>query len=163
MDGGRGDLAGGRPVVRRCGSAGPGRVQCLLHGDDGRHEYGHELGDLALVAVADRLRGAVRDQDVVARLGGDEFAILTTAGDGGPAVLADRVLAALRAPLDLSGRPVTVGASIGIAGSGPGHATPGELLRNADAAMYAAKRQGRDRIVVFDPALWPDTPAVIAR
>ncbi|MET3422051.1 diguanylate cyclase (GGDEF)-like protein [Actinoplanes tereljensis] len=113
--------------------------------------YGHERGDEALVVVAERLRGTARQQDVVARLGGDEFAILTVGPD--PAALADRVLAALHTPLDLSGRSVSIGASIGIAA---GRTTPGELLRNADAAMYAAKRQGRDRIVVFDPALWPD-------
>ncbi|MGK5683629.1 diguanylate cyclase domain-containing protein [Actinoplanes sp. URMC 104] len=118
--------------------------------------YGHECGDRALVAVAERLLATAAPGDVVARLGGDEFAILTTTGPDGAVLLAGDVLDALRPPLDLTGRSVAVGASIGIAGGEPGASSPGQLLREADAAMYAAKRGGRNRVVAFDAALWPD-------
>ncbi|MDG6108588.1 EAL domain-containing protein [Dactylosporangium aurantiacum] len=112
--------------------------------------YGHHAGDRLLRLVADRLRGAVRDGDTIARVGGDEFAVLLEGG-GDPGVPAERIMKALREPFDLEGATVTVAASIGLveAGShGPVH-TADMLLRRADAAMYAGKRQGKGTLVRY--------------
>ncbi|QFZ19797.1 putative bifunctional diguanylate cyclase/phosphodiesterase [Saccharothrix syringae] len=95
---------------------------------------GHQAGDRRLVEAARRLRGATGGQDVVARLGGDEFAVLTAPGDGG-VDLADRVLAAL-APVSRASAGVAVP---GWEGTGR---TSRDLLRDADVAMYVAKREG---------------------
>ncbi|GAB3826549.1 putative bifunctional diguanylate cyclase/phosphodiesterase [Dactylosporangium cerinum] len=112
--------------------------------------YGHHAGDRLLRLVADRLRGAVREGDTIARVGGDEFAVLLEGG-GDPGVPADRIMAALREPFDLDGATVTVAASVGLveAGThGPVH-TADMLLRRADAAMYAGKRQGKGTLVRY--------------
>ncbi|RJK94876.1 EAL domain-containing protein [Vallicoccus soli] len=113
---------------------------------------GHEGGDLLLTTVAERLRAVVRPSDVVARLGGDEFAVLL-AGAGAacdaPAV-AQRVLAAVAAPLALGGRSIVPSASIGIATSDAlGGAD--DIVRAADAAMYTAKKAGKGRAELFQP------------
>ena len=110
---------------------------------------GHARGDELLIAVAARLSEALRAGDTAARLGGDEFSVLIDGlTDEREAVLvAQRMLDALRTPVDLGGHVVTVRASIGVATArGPG----GDLLRDADLAMYQAKSQGRDRVVSFD-------------
>ena len=112
--------------------------------------YGHHAGDRLLRLVADRLRGAVRDGDTIARVGGDEFAVLLEGG-GDPGIPAERIMTALREPFDLEGAIVTVAASIGLveAGThGPVH-TADMLLRRADAAMYAGKRQGKGTLVRY--------------
>jgi diguanylate cyclase (GGDEF)-like protein len=116
---------------------------------------GHAAGDAVLVAVAERLLRCVRCGDTVARLGGDEFAVLLEdVGTERDAVtLAARITDALATPLELAGRRVPVSASVGmaIAEAGSGHV--GELLRNADIAMYGAKVQGKGRFVVFEPQM----------
>jgi diguanylate cyclase (GGDEF)-like protein/PAS domain S-box-containing protein len=103
---------------------------------------GHTSGDHLLVAVAGRLRHAVRADDAVARLGGDEFAILLPGH--GPAA-AERVLeaiiVALRAPFGLDGREHVVRASFGVVEGAPGDEA-GDLMRRADIAMYEAKARG---------------------
>lgn len=112
--------------------------------------HGHHAGDRLLRLVADRLRAAVRDGDTIARVGGDEFAVLLEGG-GDPGVPAERIMAALRAPFDLDGATVSVAASVGLveAGThGPVH-TADMLLRRADAAMYAGKRQGKGTLVRY--------------
>lgn len=116
---------------------------------------GHAAGDRALLAVADRLRAAVRPGDTLARLGGDEFVVLCE-GLGDPAgearTVAGAVLDALQAPFSLEGRDVRVGASIGVAAAAPGdHAEA--LLEHADLAMYHAKRRGTGRVAVYDPGI----------
>ena len=115
---------------------------------------GHTAGDEILVAVAERLGRCVRESDTVARLGGDEFAVLLE--DLGAVrdvtLLADRVIAILQRPFSLAGREVFIGASIGIALDDPG-IDSGQLLRNADIAMYTAKRRGRGRYEIFQPAM----------
>jgi diguanylate cyclase (GGDEF)-like protein/PAS domain S-box-containing protein len=115
---------------------------------------GHSIGDEILVAVAERIRGCVRAGDTVARLGGDEFAVLledlTAVSD--TTQLVDRVNAALQRPFTLAGREVFIGASVGIALDGPG-VDSGQLLRNADIAMYTAKRRGRGCHEMFQPAM----------
>ncbi|MEO7262638.1 MAG: EAL domain-containing protein [Jatrophihabitantaceae bacterium] len=113
---------------------------------------GHAAGDELLVQVADRLRGCVRPGDTVGRLGGDEFAIICIGLGAGKnlSAVADRVLKALREPFLLPSGAFTISASIGLA-SADREATGEQLLATADAAMYTAKRAGRDRVTVTDP------------
>ncbi|HEX4017788.1 MAG TPA: EAL domain-containing protein [Frankiaceae bacterium] len=111
---------------------------------------GHRAGDELLGRVAERITGAVRTGDTAARLGGDEFAVLIE-DSGDPVALASRIVDALRAPFVLDGTSVEVRASIGVfelaADDVP--TTADQLLINADTAMYAAKRSGKDRIVIY--------------
>ncbi len=117
---------------------------------------GHAAGDALLVGVAARLRAALREDDLAARLGGDEFAVLLehapTAVEAERA--AERILGALVAPLRVGQRPVRVRASIGVALASSGAGSAGELLRNADLAMYAAKAGGRSRCAIFSPGMY---------
>ena len=118
--------------------------------------FGHDAGDHLLKEVASRLLECVRAEDMVARLGGDEFAILIAGGDA-PAVaaaeVAERVLAAMRAPFTVAGREVFVGVSIGIAAYEPSVADADHLLRQADMAMYRAKGEGKGRYALFSEAM----------
>ena len=116
---------------------------------------GHGAGDRLLVEVAHRLSGIVRVGDVAARQGGDEFTVLIErVRDETEAVaMAERIAAELGRPIELDGRPLVVGVSIGIAlGRGRGMVA-NDLLAHADAAMYAAKEAGKGRFVVFDPSM----------
>ncbi|MBU2664763.1 diguanylate cyclase [Actinoplanes bogorensis] len=109
---------------------------------------GHHAGDIVLRTIADRLRTGLRASDTVARFGGDEFAVILE-GVSVPddvRTAAERVIAEVRAPIDIAGGPARVSASIGIALSGSG-ATADDLMREADSAMYAAKNAGKDRYV----------------
>lgn len=113
---------------------------------------GHAVGDELLVEAGRRIVGTVRGDDVVSRLGGDEFAILAEGLDG-PGMaeeLGRRVLSALNAPLWVAGRELFPSASIGIALWHPRYRSGEEMLRDADAAMYRAKSDGRDRCAMFD-------------
>lgn len=113
---------------------------------------GHAVGDELLVEAGRRIVGSVRGKDVVARLGGDEFAILAEGLDG-PGMaeeLGRRVLSALNAPVWVAGRELFPSASIGIALWHPRYRNGEEMLRDADAAMYRAKSDGRDRCTMFD-------------
>ena len=113
---------------------------------------GHAAGDLLLREVAERLGAVVRPNDTVARFAGDEFLVLTVGAPGGlPVALADRVLGALHDP-PLRAGAETVTASMGLAVSYEG-VTPEQLLREADAAMYHAKRAGRARWELFGSRL----------
>lgn len=117
--------------------------------------YGHARGDRLLVLVAERLLTVVRSVDTVARLGGDEFALLledlnTTDGAN---LVAERALGLLATPFDLAGESVNVGASIGLALRSDTKTGADELIREADEAMYAAKRAGKGRVVCFAPAV----------
>jgi diguanylate cyclase (GGDEF)-like protein/PAS domain S-box-containing protein len=111
---------------------------------------GHLYGDRLLVEFSSRLLNATRGCDTVSRLGGDEFAVLLEnmprEEDAIPVV--ERITGAMKKPFQLGGTEVVIGASIGIA-----YATEGvsaeELLRNADVAMYVAKRDGKGRYTIF--------------
>lgn len=113
---------------------------------------GHAGGDAALVEAATRIRSAVRADGVVARFGGDEFAILL--GDieepDHAVAIADRVLAALEAPMTINGVASRIGASVGIALSSPSLTNDVTLIAAADRAMYAAKASRAGRPVVVD-------------
>jgi diguanylate cyclase (GGDEF)-like protein/PAS domain S-box-containing protein len=106
---------------------------------------GHSLGDEVLVEVARRLRGCLRGTEVLARLGGDEFTVLIerVSGARDAIEIADRIHATLTQPIDGTEGQLVLGASVGIALSEQGRLTSAELLREADHAMYAAKRSGR--------------------
>jgi diguanylate cyclase (GGDEF)-like protein len=110
---------------------------------------GHSAGDAMLVEVANRLTAALRSSDSVARLGGDEFTVLAEGVGLDDAVdLATRILAMLDAPIAIGGRTLFCQASVGIA-VGTAGSRAAELLRDADAAMYTAKRRGGQRYEVF--------------
>jgi diguanylate cyclase (GGDEF)-like protein len=106
---------------------------------------GHRAGDDLLVQVADRLRTAVRAPDTVARMGGDEFTfLLPELVPHGEAIVAERLLAAFEEPFEVDGHRIRVSPSIGLAAYPGDGDTPERLLRNADAAMYRAKDNGRN-------------------
>jgi diguanylate cyclase (GGDEF)-like protein len=112
---------------------------------------GHDAGDQLLVEVGMRFLSVVRETDTVARLGGDEFAVLVedVANLSDVTDVADRLLEALTEPVSLAQRDVSVNASIGIAISSAKAKDSRTLLRNADVAMYEAKRSGGGRYVYF--------------
>lgn len=121
-------------------------------------QRGHAVGDQVLANVGATLRGVLRTRDFAGRNGGEEFAILLPDTEIDAALeIAERVRAAI-AEISLPGTDVSVTASIGVAGF-PGHAsTLDRLERLADAALYLAKRQGRNRVELAEPAA-ADTPA----
>jgi diguanylate cyclase (GGDEF)-like protein len=116
---------------------------------------GHATGDLLLVEVGARLRACLRAGDTAARLGGDEFAVLLE--DGATAAdaegVAERIIGAVGAAYVISGKEVFVDASVGIAVSAPPDSDAAGLMRNADVAMYRAKRDGSGRHVTFEPGM----------
>lgn len=116
---------------------------------------GHAAGDALLIAVAERLRGALRPQDTAARLGGDEFAILVEDIQSVSAIeiVAARILEAMERTFEVCGHIVHAGASIGVAIAGPDHAAPELIIRDADFAMYRAKQDGGGRFEIFDKQL----------
>ncbi|GHH26317.1 putative bifunctional diguanylate cyclase/phosphodiesterase [Streptomyces rubradiris] len=124
---------------------------------------GHQAGDELLIQAARRLQEAVRQGDTASRLGGDEFAALIV-GDGtrdraarerNILELADRLRVTLSQPYAIDGNDVRVAASIGVAFAEPGLGA-GELLRNADLAMYRAKSAGKGRVELYKPQMQQD-------
>jgi diguanylate cyclase (GGDEF)-like protein len=114
---------------------------------------GHPVGDALLRAVAGRLGSLARDVDTVARLGGDEFAVVqaNVAGPNAAALLAQRIIDDLRAPYDVLGHRIVIGATVGIALGGPEARDVDTLVRNADLALYRAKQEGRGMYRFFEP------------
>ena len=113
---------------------------------------GHSTGDALLRAVADRLRGCLRETDTIARMGGDEFAILQTALEKSTDAehLAQRLREAVTTPLDVDGHQVTTDVSIGISLAPNDGTDSNQLLKQADMAMYAAKCDGRGTFRYFE-------------
>jgi diguanylate cyclase (GGDEF)-like protein len=118
--------------------------------------YGHHAGDVLLTTVARRLEKCVRQEDTVARIGGDEFAVLLDAVSdvGGVTFVAQRILDELHQPVPVDGVDVMTGASVGIALSMTGYDKPEDIVRDADAAMYRAKSEGRGAYAVFDTEMY---------
>ena len=130
---------------------------------------GHDAGDRVLRVVAERLTWAVRAGDTPARLGGDEFAVLLEDGASVDVArsVAERIQSMVSAPIDVGGRQVRVGVSVGVAspativgGTLEGEDRPmsrarvaDELIRNADVAMYEAKQRGKGRVSLYEPAM----------
>jgi diguanylate cyclase (GGDEF)-like protein len=110
---------------------------------------GHAAGDTLLIAVAERLREAVRAEDVVSRLGGDEFAVLLPGADPAAAGrTAEAILRRLALPMEMQQHTIVTRASIGVAAAEPGD-EPSTLLSQADIAMYEAKRRGKSTWVCY--------------
>ncbi|HLY48724.1 MAG TPA: EAL domain-containing protein [Solirubrobacteraceae bacterium] len=117
---------------------------------------GHAAGDEVLLEVGKRLATSIRAADTAARFGGDEFAILLeeTAGPEEAADIAERIVESLKKPLHLDGKEILVQASLGIAMIDHASAPDAdELIRNADAAMYIAKRDGKGSYRLFEPEM----------
>jgi diguanylate cyclase (GGDEF)-like protein/PAS domain S-box-containing protein len=129
----------------------PGRGAALLYLDVDHFKqindrYGHAVGDAVLVEFARRLNASVRNSDLVARLAGDEFTVLLhdLAGEADLDVVANKILAAMRAPFVLGALHLQVSASIGAALAEPPNLAPARLLDAADHALYTAKKAGRN-------------------
>jgi diguanylate cyclase (GGDEF)-like protein/PAS domain S-box-containing protein len=140
-------------AIERAAAAGSSLAVAYLDLDGFKvvnDSHGHGVGDELLRAVADRLRAQVRDGDVIARLGGDEFVVVLPGADLGCALgTAERIREHLGQPLVVEGVEdvLQVSVSVGLAVAGPDD-TVTSLLRGADAALYEAKRRGRDRVEV---------------
>lgn len=123
--------------------------------------HGHHVGDLLLREIARRMQECVRESDIVARIGGDEFIVLLRGieQDADALPVAEKVRQALKQPIKVAGEVLRVSASIGIA-LYPEHGDDEiELFRNADFAMYAAKRHGHDTVQVYRPECRVDSGA----
>jgi len=128
----------------------------LDHFKEVNDRFGHEGGDRVLVETAQRLRRSLRASDDVGRLGGDEFCVLLGPDhdDAASVRLANRIIDVLEQPMQGAGdEDAYISASIGIAALDPAEATAQRLLRDADHAMYEAKRTGRRQVVRFNEAL----------
>jgi diguanylate cyclase (GGDEF)-like protein/PAS domain S-box-containing protein len=128
----------------------------LDHFKDVNDSLGHTVGDELLKEVGRRVDGCVRPSDAVCRLGGDEFAVVCV-GSEAPAseaaTLADRLVEVISAPYDIQGHQVIVGSSIGISVAPDDGSDPGQLLKNADMAMYRAKADGRGNYRFFEAGM----------
>jgi diguanylate cyclase (GGDEF)-like protein/PAS domain S-box-containing protein len=144
-------------IERRSGA--PGEVAVVFVDLDNfkviNDSLGHGAGDRLLMAVATRLAGALREGDVVARFGGDEFTILLrdVIDEQHALQICDRLADALKPPVVLDGEQRFLTASLGLTVTGARESSADELLRDADAAMYRAKEQGKARCAVFDDSL----------
>lgn len=116
---------------------------------------GHHVGDELLIAIAQRLSASMRPPDMVARLGGDEFVVLVEGRYNGERItrIAERIQRKINTPFKISGHEVFSSASIGILNASPQHKTADDILRDADTAMYFAKRSGKARHEVFDDSM----------
>ena len=116
---------------------------------------GHSAGDHLLKVVARRLESCIRGDDIFARIGGDEFAILLAGDETAPLAieLAQRIVSQLSQPVAIDGQDIFTSCSLGIVTTDASHETPEDLLRDADVAMYAAKKKGRGRWTIFDASM----------
>lgn len=147
-------------------------AHAIAHADRGQEEYavlvldidnfklindslGHLAGDRLLCGFADRIQKGLRPTDTMARFGGDEFTILLEQVNGleGAIQAAERILQALAEPFMLEGALIHVSSSIGITLSSADYARAEEALRDADTALYKAKRRGKSRYAVFDSSM----------
>lgn len=131
---------------------------------------GHEIGDLLLIEIAGRFRDSLREGDVIshtttpARLGGDEFLVLVEGlrNESDAARVAERLLTILSQPYAVNGLTVHITASVGLATSDRNYERAGDMIRDADTAMYRAKAGGGARYVMFDQAMHEQVRARLA-
>ena len=124
---------------------------------------GHAAGDAVLIEIARRILATVRETDTVARIGGDEFVVVCEDLDSNERALeiADRIVRSVEERVLIGDREAFVGASIGVAFAQAGE-SPSDLMRDADAAVYRAKREGRSRVERFDDEMRANTAARVA-
>ena len=117
--------------------------------------HGHETGDKLLQAVAQRVKDAVRADDIVVRMGGDEFVILLVGIKSTEQVneTASRITTALNSPIVIDGKPLVTTCSVGVSIYPRDGEDVGSLLRHSDTAMYQAKERGRNNFQVFSPIM----------
>ncbi|MEI8237831.1 MAG: EAL domain-containing protein, partial [Actinomycetota bacterium] len=138
-------------------SAEPGSIAVLFIDIDNfkviNDSLGHDAGDQVVRATGERLRAVVRDRDLLGRFGGDEFIVMVRdlSGSYDPLEVAERLRSEIAQPLMIDGAELFVTASIGITVSDREGVTTGEMLRDADAAMYRAKARGRDCVEMYAP------------
>lgn len=112
--------------------------------------YGHAAGDQVLIEVAARLRRKTRESDLLVRLGGDEFAVICSPVDPAAELeIGQRLCRAMAEPFLVDGRTVDLGVSVGIATTNGASVSPQEIVRQADIALYAAKRAGRGTAIPY--------------
>ncbi len=145
-------------AIERSGRAGETVAVLLLDLDEFKHindSLGHEVGDTVLRQVAERLLACVRAEDTVARLGGDEFVVVVSepAGPDPAQEVASRILETLGRPIEVDGREALLSASIGVSVCPRDGSDAAILIRNADAAMYAAKLGGGNAIHFYTSEL----------
>ena len=147
-------------TTARSGQHGALMFLDLDHFKQVNDRLGHDMGDLLLQQVGERLKGCLREGDSVARLGGDEFvlllAALSSSGDEAASqaeLIAQKLLAALAQPYQLQEQVHSGTASLGIVVFADGKGEAEMLLKNADAAMYQAKNAGRNQARFYDPAM----------
>ena len=121
---------------------------------------GHDVGDLLLKEVAKRLLKCVRESDTIARMGGDEFVVLLPAieAEQDAILVAEKILSALGQPFDLAGHGIQTSSSIGIAVYPEHGGNENLLIKNADIAMYCAKRSGRNNMKLYRHEIMEWTP-----
>jgi len=126
--------------------------------------FSHVVGDQLLVAVAERIAGVLRPGDTIARLGGDEFTVLLdgVCDDAEARLVADRIQGSLSGPIGVGDQEMFATASVGVALTTPGSRAE-DVVRNADIAMYDAKRRGRGRCSVFDQSMHQQAVARMSR
>lgn len=119
--------------------------------------FGHPIGDLLVIEVSIRIQAIIRGHDTLARFGGDEFVLLASAGSPADAAsLAEKLMAAIRDPIEIAGHDCHASASIGIALYDNKEHDHRSLLKNAETAMYHAKELGRDRYCFFEDSMNED-------
>jgi diguanylate cyclase (GGDEF)-like protein len=126
--------------------------------------YGHLAGDQVLVEIARRMAGGLRAYDSIGRFGGEEFMVVAPEPHSHPPqALAERIRAAIaETPVRMGERELAVTVSLGVASGGPGGANlQDSLVRAADAALYRAKQEGRNRVVVADEAFLRETHSAL--
>ena len=144
--------------IAHCGPEGEVVAELLLDLDHFKiinDSLGHEAGDAVIGRVSEILGQALRPGDTLARFGADEFIVLARRlGSADQGVLAaERLLSVLHQPIDVAGHDVQLTASVGVAACSDPDVDPGEMVREADAALYRAKERGRERVEMFEPEM----------
>jgi diguanylate cyclase (GGDEF)-like protein len=142
---------------RRTGTVGAALYIDLDDFKNVNDSLGHDTGDRLLAAVARRMEGTLREADTIGRMGGDEFVVLIDGSEPmAPELVAERLIDVMRQPFELEGSQTSlhVSTSIGIAVGD--RATGGELLRDADIALYQAKAKGKNGYEFFHPEMQSD-------